>query len=157
MGLPWFDKLTRPEAPDALTTEQRIRVAMTELGTTFIKLGQVLSTRPDLVGTSLADELAMLRSETPADESAIAIALIESELKGSISTLYASFEPTAFASASIGQVHHATTHEGNNVVVKVQHTGIEEVIENDLEMVCFLFALAYDVELYLPQRVVPLG
>ncbi len=76
LSMPWFDKPTRPETPNSLTTEQRIRVAMTELGTTFIKLGQVLSTRLDLVGTSLADELAMLRSETPADESAIAIALI---------------------------------------------------------------------------------
>lgn len=129
LSMPWLDKLTRPETSDSLTTEQRIRVAMTELGTTFIKLGQVLSTRPDLVGKSLADEFAMLRSETPTDESAIAIALIESELKGSIATLYASFEPNAFASASIGQVHHAITHEGNNIVVKVQHTGIAELIE----------------------------
>ncbi len=142
LSMPWFDKPARLETPDSLTTEQRIRVAMTELGTTFIKLGQVLSTRPDLVGKRLADELAMLRSETPADESAIAIALIESELKGSISTLYASFEPTAFASASIGQVHRATTHEGNNVVVKVQHTGIEEVIENDLEIMAVLAGIA---------------
>ena len=142
LSLPWFDTLSKPESTDSLTTEQRIRIAMTELGTTFIKLGQVLSTRPDLVGKRLADELAMLRSETPADESAIAIALIESELKGNIATLFSSFEPNAFASASIGQVHRATTHDGNNVVVKVQHTGIEEVIENDLEIMSVLAGIA---------------
>lgn len=142
LSLPWFDTLSKPESTDSLTTEQRIRIAMTELGTTFIKLGQVLSTRPDLVGKRLADELAMLRSETPADESTIAIALIESELNGNIATLFSSFEPNAFASASIGQVHRATTHDGNNVVVKVQHTGIEEVIENDLEIMSVLAGIA---------------
>ncbi len=142
LSMPWLDKLTSLEATDSLTTEQRIRIAMTELGTTFIKLGQVLSTRPDLVGKKLADELALLRSDTPADEPAVAIALIESELSGSIATLFASFEPNAFASASIGQVHLATTRDGTSVVVKVQHAGIEDVIENDLEIMAVLAGVA---------------
>lgn len=142
VSIPWFDKLTRPEATDSISTEQRIRVAMTELGTTFIKLGQVLSTRPDLVGKKLADELALLRSDTPADEPPVAIALVESELGGTIASLFTSFEPNAFASASIGQVHRAITHEGNSVVVKIQHAGIEEVIENDLEIMGVLAGIA---------------
>ena len=85
--MPWLDRLFRANATETLTTEQRIRVTMTELGTTFIKLGQVLSTRPDLVGKKLADELARLRADTPADDPAVAIALIESELGGKIDSL----------------------------------------------------------------------
>ena len=142
MPTPWLDRMFRVKATETLTTEQRIRVAFTELGTTFIKLGQVLSTRPDLVGKKLADELAQLRADTPADDSAVAIALIESELGGKIAALYANFESSAFASASIGQVHRATTHEGVSVVVKVQHVGIEEIIVNDLEIMGVLAGIA---------------
>ena len=140
--MPWLDRLFRANATETLTTEQRIRVTMTELGTTFIKLGQVLSTRPDLVGKKLADELAQLRADTPADDPAIAIGLIESELGGKIDSLFADFEANAFASASIGQVHQATTHNGQAVVVKVQHVGIEEVIVNDLEIMGVLADIA---------------
>ena len=140
--MPWLDRLFRANATETLTTEQRIRVTMTELGTTFIKLGQVLSTRPDLVGKKLADELAQLRADTPADEPAVAIALIESELGGKIDSLFADFAANAFASASIGQVHQATTHNGQSVVVKVQHVGIEEVIVNDLEIMGVLADIA---------------
>ncbi len=140
--MPWLDRLFRANATETLTTEQRIRVTMTELGTTFIKLGQVLSTRPDLVGKKLADELAQLRADTPADDPAIAIGLIESELGGKIDSLFADFEANASASASIGQVHQATTHNGQAVVVKVQHVGIEEVIVNDLEIMGVLADIA---------------
>ena len=140
--MPWLDQIFRAKATETLTTEQRIRVAMTELGTTFIKLGQVLSTRPDLVGKKLADELAQLRADTPADDPTVAIALIESELGGKIDALYAGFESNAFASASIGQVHRATTHDGDSVVVKVQHAGIEEIIVNDLEIMGVLAGIA---------------
>ena len=134
-----------------LTTEQRIRVAMTELGTTFIKLGQVLSTRPDLVGKKLANELVQLRDDTPADEAAVAIELIEFELGGTIDALFADFEANAFASASIGQAHRATTHDGHAVVVKVQHVGIEEVIVNDLEIMGVLAAIAEQQSAILKQ------
>ena len=89
---------------------------MTELGTTFIKLGQVLSTRPALVGKKLADQLAQLRADTPADKPALAIGLIESEVGGKIVFLFADFEANTFASASIGQVNRATTHDGNPAI-----------------------------------------
>lgn len=141
-SMPWLAHPIRSNATETLTTEQRIRVAMTELGTTFIKLGQVLSTRPDLVGKKLADELAQLRADTPADAPAVAIGLIEAELGGKIDSLFADFEASAFASASIGQVHRATTHDGHSVVVKVQHAGIEEVIVNDLEIMSYLAGIA---------------
>ena len=149
--MPWLDQIFRAKTTETLTTEQRIRVAMTELGTTFIKLGQVLSTRPDLVGKKLADELAQLRADTPADDPTVAIALIESELGGKIDALYAGFESNAFASASIGQVHRATTHDGDSVVVKVQHAGIEEIIVNDLEIMGVLAGIAEQQSVKLKQ------
>ncbi|MCA9108607.1 MAG: AarF/ABC1/UbiB kinase family protein [Planctomycetaceae bacterium] len=134
----------KDERPDRweLTTEQRLRVAFTELGTTFIKLGQVLSTRPDLVGSVLAEELSELRANTPADKPELVRAMIESELGRPVEELFATFESTAMASASIGQVHRATTHSGRHVVVKVQHAGIEKHIINDLEIMCKLAELA---------------
>jgi ubiquinone biosynthesis protein len=125
-----------------LTTNQRIRVAMTELGTTFIKLGQVLSTRPDLVGQGLADELACLRSHAPPDDADAVMSMIALELGGNTDDLFATFETTAMASASIGQVHRATTHSGEWVVVKVQHPGIERRIVNDLEIMAKLAEIA---------------
>ncbi|TWU24337.1 putative protein kinase UbiB [Novipirellula galeiformis] len=140
--IPWLDRIRGRCDGNEWTTEQRIRIAMTELGTTFIKLGQVLSTRPDLVGQTLADELAQLRANTPADEPSVVIAMIESELGAPVGDLYADFETVAMASASIGQVHRATTHQGDPVVVKVQHAGIERRIVNDLEIMTKLAELA---------------
>ncbi|QDV13078.1 putative protein kinase UbiB [Rosistilla oblonga] len=152
--LPWLDRLRRnaPVENDAdLTTEERIRLALTELGTTYIKLGQVLSTRPDLVGQTLADELAQLRENTPADDPAAVIEAIQSELGGSVEELFAEFETTALASASIGQVHCAITHAGEPVVVKVQHPGIERRIVNDLEIMLKLAELGEQQSVRLRQ------
>ena len=152
--LPWLERFRHSSveaSTEQLTTEQRIRVALTELGTTFIKLGQVLSTRPDLVGQSLADELAELRANTPADEPDTVTAMIESELGGKVNDLYATFEPIAMASASIGQVHRATTHAGEPVVVKIQHPGIERRIINDLEIISKLAEIAEHQSLRLRQ------
>ena len=131
-----------------LSPAARIRLAITELGTTFIKLGQVLSTRPDLVGQEIANELAQLRAGTPADPPDVIKELIETELGSSIEELYAEFEAEAFASASIGQVHRAVLHDGSAVVVKVQHPGIEDGIKNDLEILKMLAELA---ESHAPQ------
>lgn len=125
-----------------LSEPVRIRMALTELGTTYIKLGQILSTRTDLVGPKIADELSKLQSDTQADPPATAVATITSELGKPPEELYRSFDPVAFASASIGQVHHATLHDGTSVVVKVQHEGIEERIRNDLEILVQLAELA---------------
>ncbi len=87
----------------------RVRMALTELGTTFIKLGQILSTRADLVGPEMAAELSELQSSTPADSPDQAIETIREELGDHPDNLYQRFDPQAFASASIGQVHSRHT------------------------------------------------
>ena len=90
-----------------LSEPVRVRMALTELGTTFIKLGQILSTRADLVGPELADELANLQSDTPADSPESVIETVKAELGEHPDQLYREFDSAAFASASIGQVHVA--------------------------------------------------
>jgi ubiquinone biosynthesis protein len=135
----------------------RMRMALTDLGTTFIKLGQVLSTRPDLVGPEVARELSHLQSATPADSPEVAIATIEKELERPISECFLEFEREAMASASIGQVHRAKLPNGRPVVVKVQHPGIEGTIRRDLSIVSNLAALAEhreELKCYRPMAVV---
>ena len=126
----------------------RVRMALTELGTTFIKLGQILSTRADLVGPELAEELSTLQSNTPPDSPEQVIETIQAELGDHPTNLYRSFNVEALASASIGQVHLAVLHDGTDVVVKVQHTGIEDRVNNDLEILIELAKLA---EKYSPE------
>src|SRR5688500_11003707 len=90
------------------SAETRIRLALTELGPTFIKLGQVLSTRADLVGLALAEELQQLQEDTPADPPDVVRATIERELGQPLEEQFATFCDKPLASASIGQVHAAT-------------------------------------------------
>jgi ubiquinone biosynthesis protein len=132
-----------------LPTEVRIRMALTEMGTTFIKLGQILSTRPDLVGPALAHELSILQDDTPADPPDVVRALIESELHKPIEDLFAEFQATALASASIGQVHRARLRDGRHVVVKVLHHKIEDKVATDLDIMMALAELGekYSAEL----------
>ena len=147
----WIQRHLRTKSGDQiseLSQAKRIRLAFTELGTTFIKLGQILSTRADLVGPELAAELAELQSGTPPDKPETVLATIESELGRPASELFTEFDASAFASASIGQVHSAVLTDGTQVVVKVQHDGIEERIRNDLEILIELAKLA---EAYSPQ------
>ena len=120
----------------------RIRMALTELGPTFIKLGQVLSLRPDLIGLELAEELTQLQSEVPADSPKLVRELVEKSLGRPINEIYAEFDDVAIASASIGQVHRATLHDGTAVVVKVQHAGIETKVHEDMEVMAGLAVLA---------------
>ena len=131
----------------------RLRMAFTELGTTFIKLGQILSTRSDIVGPEIATELCKLHSDTPVDSPEQVTQMIESALGESIDTLFADFNFVPIGSASIGQVHKATLHDGRAVVVKVQHCNIEDKIKADIEILGLLASLSekYDSELRLYQ------
>jgi ubiquinone biosynthesis protein len=129
----WF---TKPDGEllSNYTDEERFRMALTELGTTFIKLGQMLSSREALVGPTYAAELTKLQSGTPADPPEVVRATIESELGRPLEELYADFDLQAMGSASIGQVHAATLLDGTKVVIKVLHQGIEEMVRTDLEL-----------------------
>lgn len=117
-----------------ISTEGRIRMAIMELGPTFIKFGQILSVRPDLVGVALSEELKELQCNVTPDSLESIERTIESELGLPIDEMFEKFEPEAVASASIGQVHRAWLKTGEKVAVKVRHTGIEKTIAVDLEI-----------------------
>ena len=145
------------EALAHLNRETRIRLAFEELGPTFIKLGQILSTRPDQVGMALAQELQKLQTNVPSDEPEVVRATIEAELERPIDELFADFDPTPLASASIGQVHRARLASGEDVVIKVQHAGIRRRMEIDLEILSGLAQLADgipELKQYRPQSIV---
>ncbi len=112
----------------------RIRLALTELGPTFIKLGQLLSTRPDLVGTELAGELQHLQDDVPSDAMERVRATIEKDLGRPVEACFAEFDPRPLASASIGQVHRARLRSGERVVVKVQHPDVPRKFQVDLDI-----------------------
>ena len=122
--------------------EARIRLVLSELGPTFIKLGQLLSTRPDVVGADLANELKQLQTSTPEDPPELVRKTVERELGQSLDELFDGFDLTPIASASIGQVHKARLKTGERVVVKVQHAGIESIVADDLDVLMGLAHLA---------------
>lgn len=135
-----------------LSREKRIRLAMEELGPAFIKLGQILSTRPDQIGVVLATELQRLQTEVPADDAAVVRARIETELGQTIAELFADFDECPLASASIGQVHRARLHNGDDVVVKVQHRGIENQVRVDMDILMGLAQFAERIPELQPYR-----
>src|SRR4030095_16188182 len=116
-----------------LSLPVRIRLVLTELGTTFIKLGQMLSTRADLIGPDFARELSQLQVTTSADEPAVVHEAIRRELGQSPDFLFATFDSAPLASASIAQVHLAQLHSGEDVVVKVMRAGIEDKVARRLD------------------------
>lgn len=122
--------------------ETRVRLAMAELGPTFIKLGQVLSTRPDLVGVAMAEELQHLQTDVPADKPQAVRKTIEAELGRPVEELFSEFDDEPLASASIGQVHSARLTSGTSVVVKVQHADIRRRVQVDLDILAGLAQLA---------------
>lgn len=113
---------------------ERLRCALEALGPIFVKFGQVLSTRRDLLPEDLADELAKLQDQVPPFPADEAICVIESSLKRPLPTLFASFVREPVASASVAQVHAATLPDGRRVAVKVLRPGILSVIESDLAL-----------------------
>src|SRR5262245_54026660 len=148
------DQLKHPggESLARLTREARIRLTLAELGPTFIKLGQLLSTRADMTGKELAEELKLLQAATPADPCEVVKKTVETELGMSLDELFAEFDLTPIASASIGQVHKARLKTGERVVVKVQHAGIESKVNEDLEVLAGLAQLAEQFPEFKPYR-----
>ncbi|MCB1628687.1 MAG: ubiquinone biosynthesis regulatory protein kinase UbiB [Xanthomonadales bacterium] len=138
----------RPEV-SALSRGARLRLALEELGPIFVKFGQILSTRRDLMPPDIADELALLQDRVAPFPGAQARAQIEQALGQPIEALYASFDEKPLASASISQVHPATLADGREVVIKVLRPGIHQRIDDDLGL---LRSFASMAEKLLPQR-----
>ena len=126
-----------PQIPEA----KRFRLALERLGPVFIKFGQLLSTRRDLLSVEYADELARLQDRVPPFQSATAIATIEREIGRPLNAAFGTFSEQPLASASVAQVHEATLTSGEEVVVKVIRPGIEQVIREDLALILALAKL----------------
>jgi len=124
------------------TPAERVRMAVEELGPTFIKLGQILSTRADIVPPDLIHELEKLQDTVPPTPFPLIQAQVELELKRPLSELFATFDPVPVASASLGQVHLATLAGGEEAAVKVFRPGIEKVIDVDLDILLQAATLA---------------
>ncbi len=124
------------------TRGERLRLALEELGPIFVKFGQAVSTRRDLLPVDIADELAKLQDRVPPFASAVAVATIEQAFGRPLKDIFATFEAAPLAAASIAQVHAATLKSGEEVVVKILRPGMHEVIERDLEVLGTLAALA---------------
>ena len=131
----WWDKTTANNSP-----RRRHRIAkwlvknILYLGPTFIKIGQALSTRADLIPLEYVQEFSQLQDRVPPFSSELAIAVVEQELGKPVSILFAEFNPTPLAAASLGQVHKARLHTGEDVVVKVQRPGLARLFNLDFEI-----------------------
>jgi ubiquinone biosynthesis protein len=121
---------------------ERLRLALEELGPIFIKLGQALSTRRDLLPHDIAEELARLQDRVPPFDGALARDIVERAYGKPITDTFASFDEKPLAAASIAQVHVATLREGTEVIVKVLRPGMREIIHRDLEVMHALAGLA---------------
>ncbi len=138
---------TAPREIERLGQPQRLRLALEELGPTFIKLGQLLSTRPDLIPAEYIFELQKLQDRVPSVPFERIRTEVERELGYPIEELFSEFDPVPIAAASIAQVHHARLKTGERVVLKVRRPGVDQVIETDLDI---LMGLAYLVENHIP-------
>ena len=134
---PWIRRLTRIVSIGrnlSAPRGERLRMALEHLGPIFVKFGQVMSTRRDLMPTDIANELARLQDRVPPFESSVAVAIIERAFGRPIDSIFASFERTPEASASIAQVHFAVLPDGREVAVKVLRPNMLPAIEKDLAL-----------------------
>ncbi len=150
LQLPWALRLAMrllplrwlPRCDAALTRGERMRLALESLGPVFVKFGQLLSTRPDLVPEDIVRELDKLQDRVPPFASEAFIAIVEQALGKTIGDVFFSFEREPLASASVAQVHCAVLPGGEEVVVKVIRPGIAATIEKDLALMALLAKLA---------------
>lgn len=142
----------KDESPRAIGLGERIRLTLTDLGPSFVKLGQIVSTRPDLIPPDIIEELKKLQDDVPPVPFDQVLPVLERELGTSLAEIYATFDETPLASASIGQVHRATLKVGDgppiDVVVKLQRPNIRDTIERDIDL---LYWLARAIERSVPE------
>jgi ubiquinone biosynthesis protein len=120
---------------------KQVREALEELGLTFLKFGQVLAMRRDLLPAAYIDELELLHDHLPPMGIDAVRATVEAELGAPLTELFSSFSETPLAAATIAQVHEATMHEGRHVAVKVQRPGLKAIISKDIAALTYLVAL----------------
>jgi ubiquinone biosynthesis protein len=146
----WIRRLiprtTRKKA-ELHTKWEKMRFVCEELGPTFVKFGQILSNRPDILPAELVREFEKLQDNVPPVPAKVAKDVLESELKKSVEILFTSFEPEAFASASMAQVHKAQLRTGELVAVKIQRPNIRQVIIEDIRV---MYTLAGILERRIP-------
>lgn len=139
----------KPSKVDQMSLPMRARLTLEELGPTFVKLGQILSTRPDIIPQEYIRELEKLQDKVPPYSYDLVEKMVQKELRANVSDLFQSFDEKPFAAASLGQAHKAILKEDKvKVVVKVQRPDIEKIIETDLDI---LFQLARLTEKYIPE------
>lgn len=148
----------RRERVEKLTKSERVRMALEELGPTFVKMGQILSTRPDLIPVEFIRELSKLQDRVPPFPFSQVREIFEAEMKSPIEKTFEIFDEVPLAAASIGQVHWARLKSGEDVIVKVQRPGVQMTIEVDLEILLHLATLmerhVEDLEIHRPTKIV---
>jgi len=142
-------RTTEPDTPTNIG--RRLTQACIELGPTFIKFGQLISTRPDIVPADVLAELRKLQDDVPPYEGSEALAIVHEELGRPINECFSKIDGIPIASGSIGQVHRAKTKAGDDVVIKVQRPGIEEIIALDMQLLKWL---AESLESLIPELAV---
>jgi len=136
------------EATEQMTTPRRIRLALQELGPTFVKFGQVLSTRPDLIPPDVIQELSRLQEQVPPFAVKDVHQQLEAEFHRPISELLARFDDQPIAAGSLAQVHAAVARDGQDVVVKLRRPGVEAAVERDISLMRELASL---LERHVPE------
>jgi len=150
--------ITQPDKAHEPLAAERLRQAFTELGPSFIKLGQILSTRPDLIGEKYAGEFERLQDEVTPFPYVTVKEILERELKRPLDKIFASIEEVPVAAASIAQVHNAVLLDGTKVVIKVQRPHIKDIIENDTSIMRIMADLMVkyipETDIFNPQGIV---
>ena len=148
--LRWWNRvvLRRGEGPPSVTAPERIRLVLEELGPTFVKFGQMASTRPDLVPPGVIAQLQRLQERVAAFSSDEAVALVENELGGSLDQLFSWFDRSPLAAGSLGQVHRARLPDGTEVAVKIRRPHAARDVERDLALMSELAGL---IEAHIPE------
>src|SRR5207245_4395818 len=152
MGWKYADEMAHLERP------QRVRRVLEILGPTFVKLGQILATRPDLFGPEWITEFEKLQSQAPPLDFKELRPQIEEDLGAPLEEIFEEVDTTPLAAASVAQVHRATLKDGTKVVLKIQRPGIRPKIESDMRLLAYLASLAEksvpQLAAYHPQKIV---